>query len=82
MDLKVMGNADNEPLYDMTRKESKGLKIVELKGKDCEYFDFVLVNYHADSKTLKTVKELNAYYKPPCCWRFTGIPVGYELEFC
>ena len=63
MDLKVMENVDNEPLYEMTRKEVKGLNIVEFKEKGSDYLDFVLVNYHADSKTLEIVKELNAYYK-------------------
>lgn len=63
MDLKVMENVDNESLYEMTRKDVKGLNIVEFKEKGCEFFDFVLVNYHTDSKTLEIVKGLNAYYK-------------------
>lgn len=62
MDLDVM-NVDDEPLYKMNRKEADGLKIVEFKENGCDYFDFVLVNYHADPKSLEMIKELNTYYK-------------------
>lgn len=63
MEFEVIKENGEEAYYIIERKNSDGLKIIEINKKNHEYHAFVLIKYHTDLKSLDSVKKLYEYYK-------------------